>query len=304
MDPEELDNIPDNEMNNLLTYKSNIFEYLARDSLTILGIQLITIPLFISITGLFINLYSINISSLSKSSNELLLNSENFSHMFVYQIFAWLFAAFAVTLSIQSYYFARKRVNNMPNVYLDIISEKYCENRAEEPEFTHKYSQMIYDIHSDLKTSLGRFISENSHKSSNKEILAQNFDDVLTYENKLRTSLSVSLIFTFISITLLVGSFVVWLPNTIVKIIKYMAIFVLFFYSLMYYVMSSSKSLWGCIERTIEILYYILVSSASYSIAILFKLLFIILAKPTYKVLRILYTYYQTITVVYIKDDQ
>jgi hypothetical protein len=57
----DIDNTPLDVVNNLVIQKPRIFDQLARDALSILGIQMVFFPLFLAMVGFISGIYNINI---------------------------------------------------------------------------------------------------------------------------------------------------------------------------------------------------------------------------------------------------
>jgi hypothetical protein len=134
------ENIQNDVVISLVDYRTRLYNNFASDALSILSIQLLILPISLSIISLFPQFTDKEPATLFTNHKLYIFGITGTQ----YVTFAAFFAIVAVLTSVETYYIARKKATNQPNLLLEFIVNKNRTN--DESIFTNKTLNNIHKI--------------------------------------------------------------------------------------------------------------------------------------------------------------
>lgn len=198
----------EDELLMLLNHRIRIFENLADDALSLLSIQLLVAPISIS-TISFITKIGAKLGETSTSLSKI-LESVDIGLVTI----GISFATVSVSLTILSYYIARRKASRYPNNLIDIFdsggssSMETIENVDSMIERIFSEDTLKYRIYNDLLSPAGGTYLEAQRKygelgKTPSDKIVGEFDSQYSIERLLRTTLFFSLILSLGAFTLM-----------------------------------------------------------------------------------------------------
>ncbi len=238
--PEHLN---DDQAKQQLTFKVDRFDQLASDALSIFSIQMLIFPVYIAATALLVNIRDISVPDITIQTIITVVSDDFKGKLTVVHIFGWSVITTCLILSLRAYYKSRKIAYRLPNVYHNSVTPSTIERALPDDSsgaFGFKMAEKQY-----VKTN--NFIDKYSYDPSISEIAYRRFDRINSLERELRTSLAVSLLFTPISILLILGSY---LPSQLVDIIIIVSKIIIILAII--FVIASYYKIWESLEYLVE----------------------------------------------------
>lgn len=206
-DDSEDEDVPNEVLTALTGFRAQTFDNLAADALTILSIQLITLPLSVSGLSLLFQLDIGDVRPMNNSSASAYIQDENDLEM-LYTSLMIVFFVFtvAIGLAVDSYREARSKSYNTYNLLRNLHHSEI----GEEQDFSH-LNQLLqtsainvydkYQLTTELVDKIFTKFTSNI-ESSEKDQLLTEFGHDFSDEARLRLQLIFSLFLTFIALIL------------------------------------------------------------------------------------------------------
>lgn len=235
----------------IVDYRTRIYENLARDALQLLSIQLLIIPISLSIVSLLIEVVSRS-DAATETDSVITWVIQNIDYS-LFQ-FGIVFGIVAISLSSVVYHFARKKAMESPNM---LFNRHYPEALSKDPAFEEGY---ISKVAKEVKTANERIVERHGDyldTRSYQEKIRTRFDGPESDRTSLRLLTSLSLIGTLSSALLILLSLIKPLYPPILQLATLLAVIAfIIFVNLPYpmFILLTIERIFGIAKKSLGIL--------------------------------------------------